>query len=365
MKPTGTQLTEEPEMRQHGCKTRFWLVRILLGVLIAGGVLLGPQAASAVDNGPTQTGEICMQKVFGTPVANSNRLNCTANDIRISRATSAINKDTGDATCVASGTSTPSTFTLEATFETIVTANTRYDAGFFFRIDGGSNARGDGTAAEGICSLSALDPGVPPALNLDGDTCGDLNAGTYLLTFTIENVACVDSDGDGFVNLPNCTSWHSNQGTTCDINTASSFHPDTKSKCVCDDTFQIPITVESPSGAVVKTATKAVVTYEVKVKNNSSSRTVKINSINDDIYGDLATRTGSTCGALIDTTLAPGATSAACTFTAEYLNPGTEGNKTNTVTAHVTAQSPGPADEVDLTGSTTINVDLNVTVTPP
>jgi hypothetical protein len=33
------------------------------------------------------------------------------------------------------------TFDLTATFETVVTANARYDAGFFFRIDGGSNAR--------------------------------------------------------------------------------------------------------------------------------------------------------------------------------------------------------------------------------
>jgi hypothetical protein len=156
-----------------------------------------------------------MQKVFGTPVANSNQLNFTANDIRLSRATS-VNPTSG-----IEGT----TFNLEATFETIITANIRYDAGFFFRIDGGTNARGDGTDATGQCSLSALDPSILPAEELDGDTCGDLNSGTYELTFTIHGVLCTDTDGDGFLNLPNCTSWHSNQGTTCNINTAFDFDP--------------------------------------------------------------------------------------------------------------------------------------------
>ena len=60
-----------------------------------------------------------------------------------------------------------------------MTANARYDAGFFFRTDGGASARGDGTNAVGECSLSALEPRTPanpPTLNLDGDSCGDLNA---------------------------------------------------------------------------------------------------------------------------------------------------------------------------------------------
>ena len=109
----------------------------LLCLVALGGLLLGAQPVSAVDNGPTVVGEICMQKVFGTPVSPSNRLNCTANDIRLSRAIS-VNPDT----CTRG-----ETFTLEATFETIVTANSRYDAGFFFRVDGGANARGDGSSA--------------------------------------------------------------------------------------------------------------------------------------------------------------------------------------------------------------------------
>lgn len=304
---------------------------ILLGVLVVWGFLVGPQTALAVDNGPTQTGEICMQKVFGTPVANSNLLNCTANDIRLSRATSV-----NPMSCI-EGT----TFNLEATFETIVTANSRYDAGFFFRIDGGTNARGDGTDATGQCSLSALVPDTLPALDADGDTCGDLNSGTYNVTFTIPGVLCSDTDGDGYLNLPNCTSWHSNQGTACNINAAYDFDPDTKSKCVCDDTFQVPVIVETATITVVKEAapisvpeTGGAVTYSVMVTNNASFVDLDIDSIKDDIYGDLSgiSACGSgepstsvpgpctpasviSCPSLIGTTLAPG-DSTSCSFAA-------------------------------------------------
>src|SRR5688572_18132070 len=189
--------------------------------LTAATLLSGATWTFAADNGPTQVGSICMQKVFGTPVTNSNKVNCTANDIRLSRAVSV-----SPTSCVR-GT----TFDLTATFETIVTANARYDAGFFFRIDGGSNARGDGVNATGTCSLSALRPPPPtnpPALNLDNDTSGDLNAGTYNVTFTIPGVSCQDTDNDRMLNLPNCTSWHSNQGTVSSITNASTFNPDTK-----------------------------------------------------------------------------------------------------------------------------------------
>src|SRR4029453_13633180 len=304
------------------------------------------------DNGPTIEPAPCMQAVFGTPVTNANRLNCTANDIRLSRAISV-----SPASCV-EGTH----FDLVGTFEEIVRANTRDDGGFFFRIDGGTNARGDGTNATGAGSLSALTPGVPPALNLDGDTCGDLNAGTYDLTFTIPQVLCQDSDGDGFLNLPNCTSWHSNQGTLCSITDAFTFRPDTKSKCVCDDTFQVPVTVESPSGAVNKSATQAVVTYEVSVKNNHTTRTVQINSLVDDLYGDIALVQGpvlsTDCNTLIGDTLAPGATSSACHFTVAYLTPGTAGDKKDTVTAEI--EDTVNHNKADVTGSATISVNLQV-----
>lgn len=330
-------------------------------VLLLGGVPLGIKPASAADSGPTVTGDVCMQQVYGgSTVNNSNRLNCTANDISIAKATSAVNAATGQASCVA-GT----TFDLIGTFQVNVTANERYDAAFFFNIAGGADARNPNST----CSQSVLTNGVAPAINLDKDTCGDLNSGTYSnITFTIPGVLCQDTDGDGFLNLPNCTSWHSNTSTVCSVTSAgiAGGAPETKSKCNCDDTFQVPVSVESPTGAVLKKATQAIVTYEIKVKNNSSSRSVKVNSLVDDQYGDItkSKATGNTaietsnCADLIGDTLLAGATSDACEFTVKYLHPGTDGDVVDKVTAVI--QDTVNNFTVSVDGSAAINVDLNV-----
>src|SRR6266498_747670 len=107
--------------------------------LVAVGLLLGAQAASAQSlSGGTTEGAICMQRVFMGPTAsvtNANQLNCTASDVKIAQAISAINLDTNTDRCFAG---TP--FRLEATFKVNVTANVRYDEGFFFRIDGTGTA---------------------------------------------------------------------------------------------------------------------------------------------------------------------------------------------------------------------------------
>jgi uncharacterized repeat protein (TIGR01451 family) len=321
-----------------------------------GAVACALSPAHAIDNGPSVSGEICMQKVFGAPVTNSNRVNCTANDIRLSRAITVSPERCTRGT----------TFDLTATFETVVTANSRYDAGFFFRIDGGANARGDGVNATGTCSLSALDPSMSPALELDGDTAGDLNSGTFQVTFTIPGVACQDSDGDTFLNLPNCTSWHSNQGTLATISDpfstadALTFDPDTRSKCVCDDTFQVPVIVEAATIEVTKTASPiqvpepgGEVTYTVSIKNTSEIESVVISSIIDDQFGDIGTSADAenTCDDLIGDTLAAQAT-ATCTFKGDVF--GNAGDRhTNIVTGTVTQNGDQISDtddaDVDIT----------------
>lgn len=255
-----------------------------LGVaaLAALGAAASPTVASASE-AVTTVGQHCMQKVFGTPVTNANRLNCTANDIRLSRAVSA-----SPSSCVR-GTR----FDLTATFETVVTANARYDAGFFFRTDGGPDARGAGSTAAGQCSLSGLK--MPPAFNLDGDTSGDLNSGTYYFNMTIPGVLCDDPDNDGKLNLPNCTSWHSNQGTVSDINDPFTFNPDTKSKCACDDSFEVPVNVETASLKVTKSPNPTsiyepggTITFTVTIENISQVESVRITSLSDDVFGNLA-----------------------------------------------------------------------------
>jgi len=319
-------------------------------------------SAPALAANTTQEGAICMQRTFMGPtatVSSSNLVNCAANDIKISKAISV-----SPTKCTAG-----QTFDLTATFEVNVTANSRYDAAFFFRIDGGANARGDGTTASGKCSMSQLDPTVPPALQLDTDSCGDLNSGDYGgtgsglqgVTISIPGVLCQDTDGDGFLNLPNCTSWHSNAGTACNRTDGNAFDsaPDTKSKCVCDDTFQVPVVVEKGSITVTKDASPSSrsepggqFTYTITATNSATVPTITINKICDDKFGTVALAAGqqacptgsigsidantSTC--VLPHDIAPGATYS-CSFKASLAGlpiTGADTGTTDTVTDTVT-----------------------------
>ncbi|MGH9125183.1 MAG: beta strand repeat-containing protein [Acidimicrobiales bacterium] len=83
-----------------------------------------------------------------------------------------------------------------------------------------------------------------------------------------------------------------------------------------------PLTLPAPGGTF---------TFTVQVTNPSTTDPITITSLVDNIYGDLSTRAGSTCGALIGVTLAPGATSSPCTFTGPFT--GVSGaSQTDTVT---------------------------------
>jgi hypothetical protein len=281
-------------MKSHKHKQSVSVWIRYLGVGTAAALLMGVQSASAADSGPTVEGSICMQKVFGTPVSSSNLVNCTANDISLSDVISV-----SPSTCTRG-----STFDLEATFAVDVTSRNRYDAGFFFRTDGEGTARGTGTLATGTCSLSALTPGGIPGQQLDGDTCGDLDQGLYdgvlpddnpkAVTFTIPGVVCEPAPGTNQLRLPYCTSWHSNQGTACDISSpdfltadAFDFKPDTKSKCVCNDNFTVPVTVEDATITTTKDVTGTVsetggmATYTVTIHNDAQFESVTIASIKD------------------------------------------------------------------------------------
>lgn len=356
--------------------------RARAAALAGAAALLGARSASAEelppDNGYTAIGEICMQRVFGAPVNKSNMLNCTANDIRLSEAI-----DWYPKSCIRG-----STFDLTATFTTVVTANARYDAAFYFRIDGEGTARGDGKDAAGTCSLSALTFPPSPALNLDADLCGDLNAGTYDLTFTIPDVVCAAAPGTDELRLPNCTSWHSNQGTACEASALHSvaladmdaaatldFDPDTKSKCVCDDNFTVPVVVEAAKIAVVKTATPdqvpesgGWVTYTIVIDNASEMEPVYVDSVIDNVYGDLGANevvdgvVDNECVMLIGTEIAPG-DSATCTF--KVYEAGNAGSKVeDTVDACVT-QKDVPEGTEPTCGSDDAVVTFTDKFTPP
>jgi hypothetical protein len=64
----------------------------------------------------------------------------------------------------------------------------------------------------------------------------------------------------------------------------------------CDDATVTVVGV-NPSATLVKKATKAVVTFEVKVTNTSTAEQGFLRSICDNIYGAIATSTGYPCSA--------------------------------------------------------------------
>jgi len=130
-----------------------------------------------------------------------------------------------------------------------------------------------------------------------------------------------------------------------------------EAETACDDPAeQVVVTAALPTIVVDKTVNPTSLpepggafTFGVVV-TNTSDETLTITSLTDNRYGDLATRPGSTCGALIGTVLAAGASSAPCTFTGTFTgNAGAF--ETDVVTA--TARN-GEGTTASATGSATV-----------
>jgi len=177
--------------------------------------------------------------------------NCTANDVRLAL----IINSTGDLYCEAGGT-----IDVDLIGELVAGASERWDIGVFVALDGG-------TARTGYCYHDFLYPATcgtynPGSLtfNPDGtidtfvdggpyyngecsedpaDVCGDLEQGVYnyraLQPLTIP---CVDSNGDGKVDIGNCVSWDNQrskgtpQAPSC-LSVRDTV-PNTKAKCRCE-----------------------------------------------------------------------------------------------------------------------------------
>jgi len=130
-----------------------------------------------------------------------------------------------------------------------------------------------------------------------------------------------------------------------------------------DPAEAVVVTAPPPTIAVTKVANPAsriepggTFTFTTQVSNPSTTTPVTITSLIDNVYGDLATRPGSTCGALIGVTLAPGTSSAPCTFTGVFT--GRAGaSQTDTIT--VTGTNAG------ITVTATAQATITITAAPP
>lgn len=332
-------------MKSSRKKYPCFLTYSLLGAILGGAGLVFSVAtpAFAADEGQETLVGGCMQDAAGFA------LNCTANDVRISRVLEPV--EITDP-CDYPGDTT----TFTATFETELTATARHDIGIYFDV-GGDYPVGDG-ALTGTCSVSSLNYKVdPPWVDLDGttntfvgknkasgiqDTCGDIDTNHNPLYPKITITAvCKDDDDNGLLDLPYCTSWRqpgSNELCTGPLpepfpgGTSSGVIPGAPSKCKCDISFNVPVPVPEASLEVTKTAYPTSlaepggsVLYTVTVKNTAvdPSNTVTLTSLMDDLYWDITQLSGditSTTCATVDTEgypilIQPNATFT-CTFTA-------------------------------------------------
>ncbi len=302
----------------------------------------------------TAFGQTCIQDKAGRSLV------CTANDVRIAGAENVRNLQGLPLESCING----QTFSFIADFRVLTGATARYDVGLFFATDGDANHDG---ARSGGCSVSKLDPkdagtglGSSNYVSLDSDGCGDINTANnpQLDAVRVDNVLCQDSDGDGKLNLPNCTSWSQNSGIVCA--TPDNTVPGSPSKCSCDIAFNIGIRVETGSLEVTKDASPASrpepggeFTFTVGATNMAQFTSVTVNRICDDHYGtvvktasapscpagSLGTINSTTCS--VPQTLAGGG-SYSCTFKGNVLSNVPLMNVTDTVTVFGTDSNTPP-----------------------
>jgi hypothetical protein len=326
--------------------SRYSACSLSFATLALGGILLYASPAGA---------QTCVQEQAGRSIV------CTANDVRISFADNVRAIDGKSLSQCVSG----QTFSFIADFHVVTTATSRYDIGLYFATDGDPN--GDG-ARSGVCSANIItpphaDPASPGIVtlgsanyaDLDGDTCKDVNTANgwgppngRIVTVRVDNVLCQDSDGDGKLNLPNCTSWSQNSGGVC--STATDAAPGSPSKCSCDLTFNIPVFVETGTITVAKTANPTSLpepggefTYTVTVTNTAQFTNVTLDKICDDKFGlvdKVASATACAAGTLgsinsetctLPQTLGPGG-QYSCSFKANINSNTPLANVTDTVT---------------------------------
>lgn len=330
--------------RTKFCNT---LLFILLAALAVGGLFLGAQPAFAL------TANVCMQTNY-TNHGKSQTLTCTANDVRVARATNVDVISGGEChtengvkvcTCTQGGN-----VTFSADYEVVLTAQTRYDVGIYFATDGDPN--GDG-ALTGACTLTTLDnTNSSNFVNLDPapDVCGDIDAAHSPQILHLTLTAACQPNADGKLKLPNCTSWRQ-PGSNEVCTTATDAFPGSPSKCNCSPGFTLDIFVETATIEVTKTAspttvpeTGGSVTYSVAVKNLAAQAIVTLDTLTDNLYGNITTTghdgiTATTCVPDADTatcqiggTIAAGAT-CTCSFTVSVPAGDAGGTITDTVTA--------------------------------
>lgn len=285
-----------------------------VAAIAAGGLLLGATSAFA---------QTCIEDVWQAH-GNNQGLTCTAQDVTLSQVTN-INVLSGGQCETVDGVNVCTCFTggdvtFEADFRMDLTADTRYDVGFYIATDDDSNQDG---ALTGACSATASLAGNTlngTFINLDAapDVCGDITGplGTThnpLIVRQTVTVPCEEGDIENQkLDLNFCTTWRqpgSNEVClgTGNGTTTNDVYPGSPSKCNCG-TLAIDIFFETAEITVTKTALTTSVpetggdaTFSVTVHNDADVNSVTLDILEDDIYGDITLihDANENCGSLV------------------------------------------------------------------
>ncbi len=386
----------------------------------------GPLYAAPTGEGAVLNDQACMQEQAGF------NLNCTANDVRVSGIADLNGngmEDEGDITfapfcdatagnagadcssdpaiCLdADGLPEPDlcgdrcafpgdTTTFSATFIFELSAQERYDVGAYFET--AVDVAGDG-ALTGNCSIITLpedetqfsrpDSSTGNFVDLDtnckgggcpqpDDLCGDINdennpvyfdmARNELMPLTI-TAQCVDSDADGLLDLPSCTSWRQSGANELCTSPTDAF-PGAPSKCNCDPGFGIPIDIPPANIVVTKTASPTSlpepggsIRFDVTILNQSPFADVTINVMDDNVYGDITTTandiTETSC--TVPTVIGPGLTHE-CFFRAPVTGTAVQ-THTDIVTASGVDENDNPVSDYDDADVMLTDVPSNMSV---
>jgi hypothetical protein len=315
------------------CFTPKWL--ILAGLLT---VALLPAPSSAQN--------LCLQDEYNQ--VNKQKLNCTANDVRIAKVSNVRDlSGTAKATCTAG-----ELFSFLADFEIVTTSSqARENIGLYIATDSTTQAL-TGSCVDNIISPRHQCPNSPAGVfcgsdnyhetDAAPDTCGDTSSGdnsstfgsgAELVTLEIDNFLCEAPAGSNQVQLPNCTSWQIPGGTIQCVSPSPTYPypvdghgkpeaiPGSPSKCNCS-VIPLGVTVQSPGinvGKACNTADQStaptfslvnnqltgspanctlnpeggLVTYTVDIANDASNfGGIVVDQVCDSAYGNVFTVAG-------------------------------------------------------------------------
>jgi len=338
--------------------------------------------------------QTCLQDEYNK--VQKQKLNCTANDVRIAEVKNITDPATGKTitTCF-QGT----TFNFIADFEVKTTSTqNRENIGLYIATASTTQAL-TGTCDDAIITAanSAQYHESDPAPDNCGDTSSSdfspaFGAGTEDVRLEIDNFSCTAPAGSTTLVLPNCTSWQIPGGTIQCVSTDGSYPfngpggtptaiPGTPSKCNCS-VISLPITPVTITPIVQKACTTtntpgpvsftqnpntaspttcdagaegSLVTFTVAITNTSTvtNNNVVVDQICDSEYGKIfqaAGFTGSACPAGA-TGLDGTATNVSCPPNA--IAPGNTGECTFTAT--VGENLTGQVDTVTASGHSSVN----------